>query len=132
MIILGIESSCDETAAAVVRDGVDVLSGVVNSQQEIHARFGGVVPEVACRSHVESVLPVIDEALCEAGMDLAQLDGVAVTTTPGLIGALLIGVTAAKALRTLCDPGIVSFILPSFFSLNLTAKNVFNPLFLMS
>jgi len=98
MRILGIESSCDETAAAVVADGTEILSSVVSSQQEIHARFGGVVPEVACRAHVEAVLPVMDEALREAGLRAEDLDGVAVTTTPGLIGALLVGVSAAKAL----------------------------------
>jgi len=98
MRVLGIETSCDETAAAVVVDGRQVLSSIVSSQEEIHARFGGVVPEIACRAHVESILPVIDEALRESGVAASQLDGVAVTTTPGLIGALLIGMTAAKSL----------------------------------
>ena len=98
MRILGIETSCDETAAAVVEDGRRVLSNVVASQQDLHGRFGGIVPEVACRAHVEVVLPVIRRALEGAGLALGELDAVAVTTTPGLIGALLIGVTAAKAL----------------------------------
>jgi N6-L-threonylcarbamoyladenine synthase len=98
MRILGIETSCDETAAAVVEDGSRVLSNVVASQQEVHERFGGVVPEVACRAHVEAILPVIREALGQASLPLDQIGAVAVTTTPGLIGALLVGVTAAKAL----------------------------------
>jgi N6-L-threonylcarbamoyladenine synthase len=102
-LILGIETSCDETAAAVVADGVEVLSSVVSSQQEIHSRFGGVVPEVACRAHIEAILPVVREALDEAGLDTDVLDGVAVTNTPGLIGALLIGVTAAKSLSWALD-----------------------------
>lgn len=98
MRILGIESSCDDTAAAVVEDGKGVLSNVVSSQEHIHRRFGGVVPEVACRAHIEHVLPVVDRALEQAAIGLDALDAVAVTTTPGLIGALLIGVSAAKAL----------------------------------
>lgn len=98
MRLLGIETSCDETAAAVVQDGARVLSDVVARQHELHERFGGIVPEVACRAHVESILPVILQALDEAGLEPPDLDGVAVTTTPGLIGALLVGVTAAKAL----------------------------------
>jgi len=98
MKILGIETSCDETAAAVVEDGRRILSNAVSSQQQIHARFGGVVPEIAGRAHVEAVLPVMHDALREAGVTLDEVDAVAVTTTPGLIGALLVGVTAAKAL----------------------------------
>ncbi len=98
MVILGIETSCDETAAAVVEDGARILSNVVSTQHELHERFGGVVPEIACRAHVENVLPVINAALEGAGLRLEHLDGVAVTTTPGLIGSLLVGVTAAKAL----------------------------------
>lgn len=96
--ILAIESSCDETAAAVVRDGREVLSNVVASQIALHAAYGGVVPEIASRKHVESIQPVIDEALCQAGMGLKDLDAIAVTQGPGLVGALLIGITAAKAL----------------------------------
>ncbi len=98
MRLLGIETSCDETAAAVVEDGRRVLSSVVSSQQEIHARFGGVVPEIACRAHVASILPVIDEALREAQTGLSEVDAIAVTQTPGLIGSLLIGMTVAKSL----------------------------------
>ncbi len=98
MKVAGIESSCDETAAAVVEDGDRVLASVVSSQHELHERFGGVVPEIASRAHVENILPVLATALDEADTDLSGLDGIAVTTTPGLIGALLVGVTAAKSL----------------------------------
>jgi N6-L-threonylcarbamoyladenine synthase len=94
--ILGIETSCDETAAAVVADGGDVLSSVVSSQVDLHARFGGVVPELASRAHVELLPPVIAEAMVEAGLD--QVDAVAATVGPGLIGSLLVGVSAAKAM----------------------------------
>ena len=96
--ILAIESSCDETAAAVVRDGREVISSVISSQIPLHAMYGGVVPEIASRKHVESVDPVVDEALSKAGMRLADVDAIAVTYGPGLVGALLIGVSAAKAL----------------------------------
>jgi N6-L-threonylcarbamoyladenine synthase len=94
--ILGIETSCDETAAAVVADGGDMLSSVVSSQVDLHARFGGVVPELASRAHVELLPPVIAEAMVEAGLD--QVDAVAATVGPGLIGSLLVGVSAAKAM----------------------------------
>lgn len=97
-IVLGIETSCDETAAAVVRNGSEVLSSVVSSQVDIHARFGGVVPEVASRAHLEAVNPVIDRALAEAGLGPHSVNAVACTVGPGLIGALLVGVSAAKAL----------------------------------
>lgn len=96
--ILGIETSCDETAAAVVADGHDVLSSVVSSQVDLHARFGGVVPEIASRAHVELVGPVIADALGEAGVELGQVDAIAACHGPGLAGALLVGVSAAKAL----------------------------------
>src|SRR6266853_5330452 len=95
--ILGIETSCDETAAAVVTEG-EIRSNVVASQADLHARFGGVVPEVASRRHLELVSPVIEEALAVADMTLDEIDIVAVTAGPGLIGALLVGVAAAKAL----------------------------------
>jgi len=97
-LLLGVESSCDETAAAVVRAGREILSSVVESQIGEHAPFGGVVPEIAGRSHLRAILPVIDRSLAEAGIELADLDGVAVTTRPGLIGSLLVGLSAAKAL----------------------------------
>jgi N6-L-threonylcarbamoyladenine synthase len=98
VLVLGIETSCDETAAAVVRDGRVALADVVSSQIDIHRRWGGVVPELASRNHVVQVMPVVDEALERAGVALAELDGIAVTSGPGLIGALLVGVQAAKAL----------------------------------
>lgn len=96
--ILAIETSCDETAASVVRNGYEVLSNIVNSQIESHKRFGGVVPEVASRHHVENITRVIEEALVEAHMTWEDIDAVAVTEGPGLIGALLVGINAAKAL----------------------------------
>jgi N6-L-threonylcarbamoyladenine synthase len=96
--ILGIETSCDETAAAVVVDGREVLSSVVSSQVDLHARFGGVVPEIASRAHVELLTPVIARSLVEAGIDDDHVDAVAATVGPGLIGALLVGVSAAKTL----------------------------------
>jgi N6-L-threonylcarbamoyladenine synthase len=98
MVILGIESSCDETAAAVVRDGRLLLSSVIASQVDVHARYGGVVPELASRHHIEAIAPVILQALDDAGLSLAEIDGVAVTCGPGLIGSLLVGLSAAKAL----------------------------------
>ena len=97
MKILGIESSCDDTACAVVEDGTRVLSNVVSSQDELHRRFGGVVPEIACRAHIETILPCMDQALRDAAIGIGDVDAVAVTTSPGLVGALLIGLTAAKA-----------------------------------
>ena len=97
MNILGIESSCDETAAAVVEDGRQLISNVVNSQIDIHAVYGGVVPEVAARSHLEVVLPVIDRAVVEAG-GWDEIDAIACTTMPGLVGSLLIGALTARTL----------------------------------
>jgi len=98
VLILGIESSCDETSAAVIRDGEEILSNIISSQVEIHKRFGGVVPEVASRRHVENVNAVVDEALQTAGVTLDDISAVAVTYGPGLVGALLVGVAWAKAL----------------------------------
>ncbi len=98
ILILGIESSCDETAAAVVRNGREVLSNVINSQIEIHKRYGGVVPEIASRCHIEAVNSVIDEALKKAEVTFDDIDAIAVTYGPGLVGALLVGVSCAKAL----------------------------------
>src|SRR6185312_14228135 len=103
-LILGIESTCDETAASVVADGYDVRSNVVATQVELHARYRGVVPEIASRAHIENILPVLREALERAGVSGAAahpfdaIDAVAVAHRPGLIGSLLIGVTAAKTL----------------------------------
>lgn len=96
--ILGIESSCDETAAAVVKNGREVLSNIISSQIAIHRKYGGVVPEIASRKHIEHILPVIDTALAEANVALADIDGIAVTYGPGLAGALLVGLSAAKSL----------------------------------
>ena len=101
--ILGIETSCDETAAAVVVDGLDIRSNVISTQVELHARFGGVVPEVASRAHLESINAVITRALDEAGSSLGDLDAVAACHGPGLAGALLVGVSAGKALALVLD-----------------------------
>jgi len=98
MLVLGIETSCDETAAAVVADGFVLRSNVIASQVALHRRFGGVVPELASRKHIERLLPVIDEALETAGLNIAQIEGLAVTRGPGLVGALTVGVAAAKAI----------------------------------
>ncbi|MGB0147306.1 MAG: tRNA (adenosine(37)-N6)-threonylcarbamoyltransferase complex transferase subunit TsaD [Ilumatobacteraceae bacterium] len=97
-VILGIETSCDETAAAVVMGGDDVVSSVVSSQIDVHAEFGGVVPEVASRAHLESINPVVRRAIDDAGIDEQRIDAIACTVGPGLIGALLVGVSSAKAL----------------------------------
>jgi N6-L-threonylcarbamoyladenine synthase len=97
-MILGIETSCDETAAALVTEDGEILANVVASQAELHARYGGVVPEVASRRHLELVSPVVQEAFAEAGTSLDDVESVAVTQGPGLIGALLVGLSAAKAL----------------------------------
>lgn len=107
-VVLGIETSCDETAAAVVERAQLVRSSVVSSQVERHALFGGVVPEIAGRAHVEQMVPVIAEALVSAGAEGADLDAVAATTGPGLVGSLLIGVSAAKALSLVWDVPFVS------------------------
>ena len=98
MRILGIETSCDETSAAVVEDGTRVLSNIVASQQDLHSKFGGVVPEIACRAHTDTIITVIDKAVSEANIKITDIDAISVANTPGLIGALLIGLTAAKTL----------------------------------
>jgi N6-L-threonylcarbamoyladenine synthase len=98
VIVLGIETSCDETAAAVLDGGRKVLSNVVASQDDVHAPYGGVVPELASRRHLEVIVPVVRRALREAGMGLRDLDGIAVTQGPGLVGSLLVGCSAAKSL----------------------------------
>ena len=102
-VVLAIETSCDETAAAVVMGGNDVLSSVVSSQIDIHARFGGVVPEVASRAHLEAIVPVVRQAISDAGVLPGRIDAVAATAGPGLIGALLVGVSAAKSLSLVWD-----------------------------
>jgi N6-L-threonylcarbamoyladenine synthase len=96
--ILGIESSCDETAAAVVVDGREILSSVVASQIDVHRKYGGVVPELASREHLRHIVPVVREALAQAGLELAQVDAIGVTQGPGLVGALLVGITYGKTL----------------------------------
>ena len=98
VVVLGLETSCDETSAAVIVDGRKILSNVIASQIPVHQKYGGVVPELASRRHVEDVIPVIDQALSMAGVGLSDLDAVGVTYGPGLVGALLVGVAAAKAL----------------------------------
>ena len=98
MLLLSLETSCDETSAAVVRDGRQVLSNVIASQVDVHARYGGVVPELASRRHMEAFPIVIEEALQKAGIGMSDLEGIAVTRGPGLIGALLVGLSAAKAM----------------------------------
>jgi N6-L-threonylcarbamoyladenine synthase len=107
-VILGIESSCDETSAAVVADGREVRSNVVNSQVALHARYGGVVPEIAARAHIERVRPIVEEALAQAGVGYGDLDAIAVSDGPGLVGSLLIGVTAAKVLSLARDLPLVA------------------------
>src|SRR5918992_5215786 len=96
--ILGIDTSCDDTSIAVVDGGTTILSNIVASQVEVHHRYGGVVPELACRKHIEAIGPVYQAALAEAAMTLADLDVIAVTRGPGLIGALLVGLSFAKSL----------------------------------
>src|SRR5918997_1265958 len=98
MLVLGIESSCDETAAAVVRDGREMVSSVISSQVETHKRFGGVVPELASREHLDKIVPVVEEAFARAGVGQGELDGIAVTQGPGLVGSLLVGISYAKAM----------------------------------
>jgi N6-L-threonylcarbamoyladenine synthase len=107
-LILGIESSCDETAAAVVRFGTTALSNVVASQMSLHANYGGVVPELASREHLRNIVPVVREAMSRANVTFADLDGVAVTEGPGLAGALLVGITYAKALSFGLDKPLIS------------------------
>jgi len=98
MKVLGIETSCDETAAAVVEDGVRILSNQIASQVEIHARYGGIVTEVASRQHILAIIPIVQQAIAEAGVSLDSMDGIAVTIGPGLAGSLLVGVNVAKAM----------------------------------
>ncbi|MBS2031666.1 MAG: tRNA (adenosine(37)-N6)-threonylcarbamoyltransferase complex transferase subunit TsaD [Deltaproteobacteria bacterium] len=108
MKVLGIETSCDETAAAVVEDGRRVLADVVSTQIDVHRRWGGVIPELASRNHLVQVLPVVDEALTRANTQLADLDAIAVTSGPGLIGALLVGVQVAKSLALAVNKPLVA------------------------
>ncbi len=98
MLVLGIETSCDETAAAVVRDGREIVSSVIASQVETHKRFGGVVPELASREHLDKIVPIVEEAFARAEIEPKEIDGIAVTVGPGLVGSLLVGVSYAKAM----------------------------------
>src|SRR5436305_11990744 len=108
MYFLGIETSCDETAAAVFTEEPRILSSVIASQTDLHARFGGVVPEVAARAHLQRLLPVIDEALQQAGVSLKQIGCIAVHHTPGLVGALLVGVSAAEMLAVVLGVPLIA------------------------
>ncbi|MCK4363126.1 MAG: tRNA (adenosine(37)-N6)-threonylcarbamoyltransferase complex transferase subunit TsaD, partial [Dehalococcoidia bacterium] len=98
MKILGIETSCDETAAAVVRDGREIISSLIASQVDLHSRYGGIVPEVASRQHLLTAIPIIQEAMAQAQTHWSDLDAIAVTSGPGLAGSLLVGVNIAKAI----------------------------------
>jgi len=106
--ILGIETSCDETAAAVVRDGTEVLANVISSQIELHQKFGGVVPEIASRAHIEKIYPIIDRAIKESGLDSSCIDAVAIANQPGLTVALVVGITAAKTLTLVWEKPLIA------------------------
>ena len=123
MIILGIETSCDETSAAVVKDGKEILSSIILSQDVLHRQFGGVVPEIACRAHLETIIGIVNNAIADAKLQLAEIDAVAVVNTPGLIGALLIGVTTAK---TLCMALGVPLIAIDHLHAHIYANNLEN------
>jgi N6-L-threonylcarbamoyladenine synthase len=122
--VLGIESSCDETAAAVVADGVVVLSSVVSSQVDLHARYGGVVPEIASRAHLDLITPVVAQAMVEAGTDGDDVGAVAATIGPGLMGSLLVGLSAAKAMALVWD---VPFVGVNHLEAHLYAPLIENP-----
>ena len=107
MYTLALETSCDETSAAVIQNGRIILSNIISTQVPIHRKFGGVVPEIASRQHIEYVMPVIQEALDTAQVDLQEIDHIGVTYGPGLVGALLVGVAAAKALSFALDKPLV-------------------------
>lgn len=123
-LILGVETSCDETAAALVMGGYDVVSSVVSTQVDLHAEFGGVVPEIASRAHLDVLNPVIARAIVEAGVDDSRIDAVACTVGPGLIGALLVGVSAAKSLALAWD---VPFIGVNHMEAHLYAASLEDP-----
>ncbi|MDD3022610.1 MAG: tRNA (adenosine(37)-N6)-threonylcarbamoyltransferase complex transferase subunit TsaD, partial [Syntrophomonadaceae bacterium] len=108
ILILGIETSCDETAAAIVKNGRHILSNVINSQISIHQQFGGVVPEVASRKHIENIAGVVDMAFKEAGLEYSDIDAVAVANAPGLVGALLVGVSFAKGFAYAIDKPLIA------------------------
>ena len=123
-LVLGIETSCDETAAALVMGGYDVVSSVISTQVEIHAEFGGVVPEVASRAHLEVLNPVIARSIVEAGIEDSRIDAIACTVGPGLVGALLVGVSAAKSLALVYD---VPFIGVNHMEAHLYAASLEDP-----
>ena len=100
MLVLGVETSCDDTAAAVLLDGRTTLANLVSSQDAIHGPYGGVVPELASRQHVRHILPIVEGVLQKAGIGLRELDGIAVTRGPGLVGSLLVGLSVAKGIRS--------------------------------
>jgi N6-L-threonylcarbamoyladenine synthase len=106
--ILGIETSCDETAAAVVRNGCEILSNVISSQIEIHQKYGGVVPEIASRAHIEKIYPIVEQAIVQAGIDKKDIDAVAVANQPGLTVALIVGLTAAKTLALVLEKPLIA------------------------
>ena len=108
MIILGIETSCDETSAALVEDGNKVHANIVASQQGLHSKFGGVVPEIACRAHTETIITVTDKVVAEANIEMSDIDAISIANTPGLIGALLIGLTAAKTLSWILKKPLIT------------------------
>ena len=107
ILILGIESSCDETACAVVKNGRDILSNVIASQADFHEKYGGVVPEIASRMHVDAICPTVTEALKDANLTIDDIDAIAVTYGPGLVGALLVGVSAAKGIAFASEKPLV-------------------------
>ena len=129
---LAIETSCDETSAAVLQDGRTVVSNVISSQVPIHRKFGGVVPEVASRHHIEQIMPVIDQALADANLTLDDMDHIGVTYGPGLVGALLVGVSAAKALSFAKDIFIVSLSIEIVFMHSIILSLLSLSLFLTS
>ena len=129
-LILGIESSCDETSAAVVKNGREILSNAINSQIAIHKQYGGVVPEIASRRHIEVIDGIVDEALNEAGVELSDIDAIAVTAGPGLIGALLVGVSHAKAMAfALKKPLVAVHHIKGHITANFLADKTLRPPF---
>ncbi|MBU2597003.1 MAG: tRNA (adenosine(37)-N6)-threonylcarbamoyltransferase complex transferase subunit TsaD, partial [Planctomycetes bacterium] len=106
--VLGIETSCDETAAAIVRNGSEVLSDVVSSQIEIHQKYGGVVPEIASRAHIEKIYPIVEQVIQQSGLDKGDIDAVAVANQPGLTVALIVGLTAAKTLALVLEKPLIA------------------------
>lgn len=130
MLILGIETTCDETAAAVVEDGNKILSNIVASQEELHEEFGGVVPEIACRAHLKSIVNVIDRAVSTAKVSLEEVEAIAIANTPGLVGAIIIGLTAAKSIAWALDIPIIGInhLHAHLYSINFSYDKVQYPL----